>query len=69
MGMNAKKLATMPYPRVKGACLIHAERALFYRMEGNMRLFAAHVDLLNQCAVVGRRKRRALIAAGLPLPA
>lgn len=53
--MNAEKLATMPLQKVRQACVVHAERALFYRETGNRRMFKLHTDLLDQCAAVGRK--------------
>ena len=41
--------------KVRQACMVHALRSLEYK-DANPKLFKLHVNLLDQCAAVGRVK-------------
>lgn len=54
--MNAAKLESHGIDKVRAACIIHAEKAITYRNQPDKaHLFELHVNLLDQCGVVGRR--------------
>jgi hypothetical protein len=52
--INTAKLAAMGLEKARAACLIHAEKAINYKNQGNERMMDRHIDLLDQCAAIGR---------------
>jgi hypothetical protein len=52
--INTEKLRSMGLEKARAACLIHAFKALAYRDAGNERLMDRHINLLDQCAAIGR---------------
>jgi hypothetical protein len=52
--INTEKLRAMGLEKARAACLVHAEKALAYRAQGNERLADRHINLLDQCAAIGR---------------
>jgi len=56
--INTAKLKSMGLKVARAACERHALRALEFQEQKNWRKFNMHVDLLDQCAVVGRQLKR-----------
>jgi hypothetical protein len=52
--INTEKLRAMGLEKARAACLVHAEKAINYKNQGNERMMERHIDLLDQCAAIGR---------------
>jgi hypothetical protein len=53
--INRQKLEAMGLKKVQAACLVHAQAAIDALAVGNEQQFQRSCDLLDQCAIIGRR--------------